>query len=93
MRKLEPEPAARDDVVAFLATELPYHVHARLLASFVATALGDDVDARRTFASAAATARQLLLGAGYATDADVLDPRWDEIFLDAARERFRAARG
>ena len=84
--------ATRARAVDFLAAELPYHLHARLLAALVAEALGDSVDGGRAYDRATGLARQLLLRGGFATEGDALDPWWDAVMLDGARARLRAAR-
>jgi hypothetical protein len=86
------DPATRARAVAFLVDQLPYHLHARFLAALVALSMGDYARAGAVHGPVAALGRQLLLRGGFATDQNVSDLAWDDLILDATRQRFRAAR-
>lgn len=78
--------------IALLCERLPYHLHATFLGALAAEAAGNREVADRAYAAAVVPARRLLRTAGYASDADVLNPAWDEILLEAARLTVRARR-
>ena len=78
--------------VALLLERLPYHLHAAFLGAIAAEAAGNREAADRAYAAAVVPARRLLRTAGYASDANLLDPAWDEVLLEAARLAVRARR-
>lgn len=84
--------STRARAIDYLAVEMPYHLHVGFLSSLIAATLGDGDGARSAYVRAAAAARRLLHRGGFATASDVLDLAWDEVILEAARVRVRAAR-
>jgi hypothetical protein len=84
--------ADRARAIDYLTIELPYHLHVGFLSSLIAATLGDGDGARGGYARAAAAGRRLLRQGGFATELDVLELTWDEVILEAARLRVRAAR-
>ena len=85
-------PETRERAVTCLKENLPYSLHVRFLASFVARAYGDRAIANRAYYLPAVAARCMLQSAGIATRAELADLAWDDVLLEAARQITRARR-